>query len=90
MATVDLITCPECDGSGHVDYTCGFCNGSGEGMYDGSTCHQCKGRGDMPGPCDLCGGEGEIEPDPSDDELEGIRQVSKRLEAYITPHAICL
>jgi hypothetical protein len=25
--------------------TCGYCNGSGEGMYDGSSCRECKGRG---------------------------------------------
>ncbi len=25
--------------------TCGACNGSGEGMYDGSRCHSCHGRG---------------------------------------------
>jgi len=25
--------------------TCPACNGSGEGMYDGSTCHSCHGRG---------------------------------------------
>jgi hypothetical protein len=27
---------------------CGSCNGSGEGMYDGSTCHMCKGSGCEP------------------------------------------
>jgi len=25
---------------------CSSCNGSGEGMYDGSTCHECGGRGE--------------------------------------------
>lgn len=24
---------------------CGYCNGSGEGMYDGTHCHACHGRG---------------------------------------------
>jgi DnaJ-class molecular chaperone len=24
---------------------CSACNGSGEGMYDGSTCYKCKGYG---------------------------------------------
>lgn len=24
---------------------CVNCNGSGEGMYDGTTCHYCHGRG---------------------------------------------
>lgn len=27
------------------DYTCPACNGSGEGMYDGSTCYKCEGTG---------------------------------------------
>lgn len=27
---------------------CVHCNGSGEGMYDGTTCHYCKGRGEEP------------------------------------------
>ena len=26
-------------------YTCNNCNGSGEGMADGTTCYMCKGRG---------------------------------------------
>ena len=24
---------------------CAYCNGSGEGMYDGTTCRSCKGSG---------------------------------------------
>jgi DnaJ-class molecular chaperone len=27
------------------DENCNHCNGSGEGMYDGSTCSMCKGSG---------------------------------------------
>lgn len=27
---------------------CDSCNGSGEGMYDGSSCHACRGRGETP------------------------------------------
>ena len=30
------------------DEPCGHCNGSGEGMYDGSTCSWCKGTGVEP------------------------------------------
>ena len=26
---------------------CGYCNGSGEGSYDGSTCPVCKGKGEV-------------------------------------------
>lgn len=28
-----------------VEYTCPACNGSGEGMYDGTRCRQCNGTG---------------------------------------------
>lgn len=31
------------------DGICGACNGSGEGMYDGSRCYSCKGSGEVPG-----------------------------------------
>ena len=27
---------------------CSACNGSGEGMYDGSTCYKCRGAGIEP------------------------------------------
>ena len=30
------------------DYVCPACNGSGEGMWDGSTCYKCKGTGGYP------------------------------------------
>ena len=30
------------------DYICPACNGSGEGMWDGSTCYKCKGTGGWP------------------------------------------
>ena len=30
------------------DYICPTCNGSGEGMWDGSTCLKCKGTGGWP------------------------------------------
>lgn len=32
--------------SNETEYlTCPTCNGSGEGMYDGTRCHACKGSG---------------------------------------------
>lgn len=34
-------TTDDCNG----EEICGNCNGSGEGMYDGSTCWSCKGSG---------------------------------------------
>ena len=30
------------------DPICSWCNGCGEGMYDGSTCYKCKGTGVEP------------------------------------------
>jgi len=33
------------------DDICGGCNGSGEGMYDGSTCNTCRGSGEVCGAC---------------------------------------
>ena len=30
------------------DYICPDCNGSGEGMWDGSNCRTCKGTGGYP------------------------------------------
>lgn len=30
------------------DEICSWCNGSGEGMYDGSSCSKCKGSGCEP------------------------------------------
>lgn len=30
------------------DDICPACNGSGEGMYDGSTCYKCHGTGSEP------------------------------------------
>lgn len=29
-------------------YVCDFCNGSGEGMFDGSKCSVCHGHGEVP------------------------------------------
>lgn len=52
--------CPECE-SGMVEAHCGHCNGSGEGMYDGSRCRICKGSGDAAYECEKCGGSGEVE-----------------------------
>jgi len=37
--------CEECEDRGYIEGSCGVCNGSGEGMYDGSTCWSCKGSG---------------------------------------------
>ncbi len=38
--------CSECDGTGQVeDLICPQCNGSGEGMHDGTVCSFCHGTG---------------------------------------------
>ena len=30
-----------------IDNTCRFCDGTGEGMYDGQSCTKCKGKGTL-------------------------------------------
>lgn len=37
--------CEYCDDKGYIDDDCGHCNGTGEGMYDGSSCSNCNGTG---------------------------------------------
>lgn len=37
--------CEYCHGEGYTEDSCGACNGSGEGSYDGSICRTCKGSG---------------------------------------------
>ena len=39
----DEPSCKSCE-----DDLCTNCNGSGEGMYDGSRCYVCKGKGTVP------------------------------------------
>jgi DnaJ-class molecular chaperone len=41
--------CDLCDDEGTI--TCERCNGSGEGMADGSTCQTCHGSGEVPCEC---------------------------------------
>lgn len=43
--------CEKCE-NGIIDDLCGACNGSGEGMYDGSSCRVCKGTGSAWAYCD--------------------------------------
>ena len=40
----DECGCDECSDTDD-DTICRWCNGSGEGMYDGSSCKECKGSG---------------------------------------------
>ena len=58
--------CKTCDGEGCVDYICNSCNGSGEGMYDGSTCHACRGNGEYRDECPDCWNQDE---DDTDDQI---------------------
>lgn len=63
--------CEYCEGTGIVNYNCGFCSGSGEGAADGSRCQFCKGTGSDKSECEKCGGKGEVEdegPDESTDQ----------------------
>jgi DnaJ-class molecular chaperone len=50
--------CRECGGFGYHRMTCGTCDGSGQGTYDGSRCHACKGNGEHDQPCEHCAGTG--------------------------------
>jgi DnaJ-class molecular chaperone len=69
----DTRECERCEGTGTIQRYCGWCNGSGEGMYDGSTCRSCKGMGEMTDRCEDCDGTGEIpvDEDEESDEEEG-------------------
>lgn len=44
-----MIDCPACEDEGAP--FCPRCNGSGEGMADGSTCPTCHGSGEVPCEC---------------------------------------
>jgi len=52
--------CEDCEGRGYLSDYCSQCNGSGEGLHDGSSCSVCKGSGVEKLECKLCKGLGEI------------------------------
>lgn len=52
--------CENCGGTGWVKLLCAHCNGSGEGMHDGTKCWECKGSGVIPWECSECSGTGQI------------------------------
>ena len=57
---VYTVACTACEGVGQHEPLCLTCNGSGEGMVDGSRCLACKGGGSFgPFDCEVCMGEGE-------------------------------
>ncbi len=58
--------CDECNGQGCVGARCSACNGSGEGMYDGTRCHTCRGFGEVTVECPHCHGNRVVDDD--DDE----------------------
>ena len=53
-------TCHDCEGIGVVSDICYYCNGSGEGLADGTICKACKGTGELNAVCPTCKGLGEI------------------------------
>ena len=56
------ITCPDCEGDGTIDDTCGYCCGSGMGQSSPeSTCYTCKGSGASLTECETCNGYGTVE-----------------------------
>jgi hypothetical protein len=48
------IQCEICNDTGRVGERCPACDGSGEGMADGTTCYRCRGAGEIGVACD-CG-----------------------------------
>jgi hypothetical protein len=55
------ITCPDCEGTGRYEYTCGQCDGYGE-----TDCPECEGTGEIEEDgevkdCPECGGSGVVE-----------------------------
>jgi len=51
--------CETCSGEGFVDRRCLHCNGSGEGMADGTRCPYCRGHGMVRADCPDCAHERE-------------------------------
>lgn len=62
------MTCDDCE-EGRVEIHCSTCNGSGEGMADGTICRECRGWGGYVDRCDTCGGTGEVEQDEDENEI---------------------
>ncbi len=54
------VECDECEGLGWVASLCPTCNGSGEGMWDGSSCRDCRRNGEVKRECGKCGGDGHL------------------------------
>jgi len=63
MYIVNIDTCGACEGAGHCSDLCTTCNGSGEGMYDGSYCSTCGGSGECDDTCTICEGSGKSTPE---------------------------
>jgi len=56
-----MITCPRCEGEGELNYTCKACNGTGEGLHEGTSCPLClKGEGVIRDNCDMCKGKRKV------------------------------
>lgn len=70
------IECPVCEGTEMEEIGCS-CNGSGEGMYDGSTCRYCNGAGTRSMECSNCGGEGEIS---IEDYISNLEETIRKLD----------
>jgi hypothetical protein len=59
-------TCPECGGSGEIDWICSHCNGTGQEHVPllGRECHLCDGAGGGCCPCEVCAAaDDEAEPE---------------------------
>lgn len=63
------MNCPECGGHGIVYYDCNVCNGTGEGIREGTTCQICHGRGGGYLYCHICGGSGYVPEEKIEEEV---------------------
>ena len=62
-----IVECEECEGNGYIDTYCLACNGSGEGMHEGTRCRSCNGSGSDTEECSLCDGTGRMMQEDEDE-----------------------
>jgi hypothetical protein len=71
--------CVMCSDVAAGDCICSHCNGSGEGMHDGSTCSECGGSGNSARPY---GRRRTREREPDDDDRDDDRAIERAEAAY--------
>jgi len=63
-----IVTCPECEGEGRIDYRCESCGGSGEDRSGYGSCSVCRGGGIVDHECEVCNGDGMVQKEEDADE----------------------